>query len=224
MTEQHTAKAPEGAPSGDLGRRLATRRTQLGLTREETAGRAGMDPGYLRHLEEHPDASPSHGALLRLAGALETTVLSLAGGDADLPPGPGRAGHSPEFTELSRTECGDLLSTHGVGRLAVSTAQGPVIVPVNYSVVDGTIVFRTASGATPALGVGSEVAFEIDRIDDAFSQGWSVLVRGHARRVTDVDEARRLARQAYSTPWAGGRRDVWVRVEPYAVTGRRITV
>ncbi|MCQ9131673.1 MULTISPECIES: pyridoxamine 5'-phosphate oxidase family protein [Streptomyces] len=224
MTEQHTAKAPQGKPAGDLGRRLATRRAQLGLTREETADRAGMAPGYLRHLEEHPDASPSHGSLLRLAAALETTLSSLTGGDADLPPGPGRAGHSPVFTELSRTECGDLLSTHGVGRLAVPTEHGPVIVPVNYSVVDGTIVFRTAQGATPSLAAGCPVAFEIDRIDDAFSQGWSVLVRGHGRRVTDPGEAQLLARRAHSTPWAGGRRDVWVRVEPYAVTGRRITV
>ncbi|GGR96450.1 hypothetical protein GCM10010269_39110 [Streptomyces humidus] len=224
MTEPHTTKAPEGAPSGDLGRRLATRRAQLGLTREETAERADMAPGYLRHLEEHPDAAPSQSALLKLAGALETTLLALTGGDADRPPGPGLAGHSPSFTEMSRTECGDLLSSHGVGRLAVSTVHGPVIVPVNYSVVDGTIVFRTAQGATPSLAVGSPVAFEIDRIDDAFSQGWSVLVRGHARMVTDISEAHMLARRAYSTPWAGGRRDVWVRVEPYAVTGRRITV
>jgi nitroimidazol reductase NimA-like FMN-containing flavoprotein (pyridoxamine 5'-phosphate oxidase superfamily) len=226
MTEQPTAKAPEpeSGPSGDLGRRLFTRRTQLGLTREETAVRAGMAPGYLRHLEEHADASPSRGALLRLAAVLETTLSALTGGDADLPPGPGPAGRSPVFTELSRTECGDLLSTHGVGRLAVPTAQGPLIVPVNYSVIDGTIVFRTARGTTPSLAVGSPVALEIDRIDDAFSQGWSVLVRGHARMVTDVGEAQLLARRAHSTPWAGGRRDVWVRVRPYAVTGRRITV
>lgn len=224
MAEPEQARATQERPSGDLGRRLAARRAQLGLTREETAIRAGMDPGYLRHLEEHAVAAPGQGALLRLAGVLETTLAGLTGGDVDLPPGAGPAGRTPEFTELSRTECGDLLSTHGVGRLAVSTAQGPVIVPVNYSVVDGTIVFRTARGATPALGVGSRVALEIDRIDDAFSQGWSVLVRGNARMVTDPGEAERLARRAYSTPWAGGRRDVWVRVEPFAVTGRRITV
>ncbi|MFI5797855.1 helix-turn-helix domain-containing protein [Streptomyces sp. NPDC051677] len=224
MVEPKQANMTEGPPSGDLGRRLATRRAQLGLSRQETAIRAGMDPGYLQHLEEHAVAAPGQGALLRLAGALETTLAALTGGDVDRPPGPGQAGRTPAFTELSRTECGDLLSTHGVGRLAVSTAQGPVIVPVNYSVVDGTIVFRTARGATPSLGVGSRVAFEIDRIDDAFSQGWSVLVRGNARMVTDPGEAERLARQAHSTPWAGGRRDLWVRVEPYAVTGRRITV
>lgn len=224
MAEPKRVNMTEGPPSGDLGRRLAARRTQLGLTREEAAVRAGMDPGYLRHLEEHAGAAPGQGALLKLAGVLETTLATLTGGDADLPPGPGQAGRTPEFTELSRTECGDLLSTHGVGRLAVPTDQGPVIVPVNYSVVDGTIVFRTAHGATPSLASGLPVAFEIDRIDDAFSQGWSVLVRGHARMVTDLGEVQRLAAQAYSTPWAGGRREVWVRVEPYAVTGRRITV
>ncbi|MEU5769621.1 helix-turn-helix domain-containing protein [Streptomyces asoensis] len=223
MTEPKRTEATKERPAGDLGRRLAARRAQLGLTREETAVRAGMDPGYLQHLEEHAAAAPGQGTLLRLAGALETTLAALTGGDVDRPPGPGQAGPASTFTQLSRTECGDLLSTHGVGRLAVCTAQGPLIVPVNYSVVDGTIVFRTARGATPSLGIGSKVAFEIDRIDDAFSQGWSVLVRGHARMVTDPVEVGRLARQAHSTPWAGGRRDVWVRVEPYAVTGRRVT-
>ncbi|MGW6738130.1 pyridoxamine 5'-phosphate oxidase family protein [Streptomyces sp. NPDC055013] len=38
-----------------------------------------------------------------------------------------------------------LLGPHGVGRIALSTASGPVVVPVNYSVVDGAIVFRAAS-------------------------------------------------------------------------------
>ncbi|WP_327319544.1 helix-turn-helix domain-containing protein [Streptomyces sp. NBC_01235] len=224
MTEQTHAHATDGAPSGDLGRRLAARRVQLGLTREETAARAGMAPSYLAHLEQHPEARPGRGALLTLAAVLETTVSALTGGDADLPPGPGRAGRVPEFTELSRTECARLLSSHGVGRLAVSTAFGPVIVPVNYSVVDGAIVFRTAPGATPSLASGSPVAFEVDRIDDMFSQGWSVLVRGHARAVTDLGEEQRLAKAAYSGPWTGGRRDVWIRIEPYAVTGRRIAV
>ncbi|MGQ4362611.1 helix-turn-helix domain-containing protein [Streptomyces sp. SAS_272] len=222
MDAKTQGNVTEGPPSGDLGRRIAARRTQLGLTREETAARAGMAATYLAHLEEHPAAAPGPGALGTLAAVLQTTVSALTGGDADLPPGPGLAGHTPEFTELSRTECGDLLSTHGVGRLAVSTAHGPVIVPVNYSVVDGTIVFRTARGATPATD--GPVAFEVDRIDDAFSQGWSVLVRGRARLVTELDEAHRLARRAHSTPWAGGRRDLWVRIEPYAVTGRRIAV
>ncbi|MFD5515663.1 helix-turn-helix domain-containing protein [Streptomyces sp. NPDC127066] len=222
MTEQTQVNGTKGLPAGDLGRRLVARRSRLGLTAEETAARAGMAPSYVTHLERHPDAAPGRGALLTLAAALQTTVSELTGGDADVPPGREQAGRAPEFTELSRAECRELLSTHGVGRVAVPTALGPAIVPVNYSVVDDTIVFRTARGATPALACGCLVAFEVDRVDDAFSQGWSVLARGYAREVTDSDEERRLAERAYSAPWAGGGRDMWVRVEPYALTGRRI--
>jgi nitroimidazol reductase NimA-like FMN-containing flavoprotein (pyridoxamine 5'-phosphate oxidase superfamily) len=222
MTEQIETKAAEDLPVGDLGRRLAARRVQLGLTQEEAAGRAGMAAAYLRYLERRPGASPGRGTLLSLAGVLQTTVKVLTGGDVDLPPGPGQAGSAPEFTELSMAECGDLLSTHGVGRLAVCTDREPVIVPVNYTFVGGTIVFRTARGATPSLASGCRVAFEVDRIDDVFSQGWSVLVRGHARTVTEPEEVDRLRSAARSMPWAGGRRDLWVRIEPYAITGRRI--
>jgi hypothetical protein len=223
MAEQAPPSAVEGA-LGDLGRRLAARRAQLGLTRTETAARAGMAPGYLQYLEERPGAAPGSGVLLRLADVLETTVQHLTGGDTELPPGPGQASRSPEFTELSTSECRALLSTHGVGRLAVPTASGPVVVPVNYSVVDGAIVFRTAPGTTPSQAAGCQVAFEVDRIDDAFSQGWSVLVRGRARVVTDPDDVRRLADRVRSAPWAGGRRNQWVRIDPLVITGRRITV
>ncbi|MGW0886542.1 helix-turn-helix domain-containing protein [Streptomyces sp. NPDC002671] len=224
MSEQTKASAAKEVPLGDLGRRLAARRAQLGLTRRQTAARAGVAAGYLRYLEEHPGAVPGTGVLLRLAEVLETTVTELTGGAVDLPPGRGRAGREPRFTEMAPGECQVLLGTHGVGRLAVPTATGPVIVPVNYSVVDDGIVFRTAPGSTPSLAAGQHVAFEVDRIDDAFSQGWSVLVRGHAAAVTDPREQQQFNEQAYSAPWAGGERDVWVRIEPDTVTGRRITV
>ncbi|MFJ1608606.1 helix-turn-helix domain-containing protein [Streptomyces sp. NPDC088253] len=223
MDEKGRTHVTEAA-TGDLGRRLATRRTELGLTREEVATAAGMAPRYLAHLEEHPGAAPGRGTMLTLAAVLRTTVSALTGGDANRAPGPGQAARAPEFIELSRTECGDLLAQHGVGRLAVSTEQGPLVVPVNYSVIDAGIVFRTARGATPSLAAGARVAFEVDRIDDAFSEGWSVLVRGRARTVTDLGETLRFAELSYSAPWAGGRRDVWMRIEPQAVTGRRIVV
>ncbi|MFI5689970.1 helix-turn-helix domain-containing protein [Streptomyces sp. NPDC051636] len=225
MAAQASSNHPvEGHPMGDLGRRLTLRREELGLSREETAERAGMASSYLQYLEERSTAAPGAATLLRLAGALKTTVRELTGGDVDLPPGLGQAGGHPKFTELSAQECRDLLSTHGVGRLAVATGTGPLIVPVNYGVVEGAIVFRTDPHATPAQASGSQVAFEVDRIDGAFSQGWSVLVRGSASAVTDADDVRRLEEHAYSTPWAGGQRDLWIRIEPLTITGRRITV
>ncbi|MET7479295.1 pyridoxamine 5'-phosphate oxidase family protein [Streptomyces sp. NPDC005648] len=223
MAEEAPSRPAENHALGDLGRRLAARRTERGLTREQTASRAGMAPGYLKYLEEHPGAAPGSGALLRLAEVLGTTVRDLTGGDTDLPPGLRRPAHGARLVELSVPECRSLLATHGVGRIAVPTASGPVVVPVNYSVVEGAIVFRTEAGSTPSQASGCQVAFEVDRIDDVFSSGWSVLVRGHARTVTDPDETHRLSAHARSTPWAGGHRDVWVRVAPLVITGRRIT-
>ncbi|MET7935593.1 pyridoxamine 5'-phosphate oxidase family protein [Streptomyces sp. NPDC005322] len=208
---------------GDLGRRLALRRGQLGLSREDLAERAGTSPGYVRYLEEYP-ADPSAGTLLRIAGALKMAPADLLGGGLDRPPGLGEAAYHPDLGELSPQECRDRLSTHGVGRVSVNTPQGPAIVPVNYSVIDDAVVFRTAPDATPAAAAGVEVAFEVDHIDAALSQGWSVLVIGRAQRVTEPTAAQRLAEQAFTTPWPGGSRDLWIRIEPDSVTGRRIQV
>ncbi|GAA3047343.1 helix-turn-helix domain-containing protein [Streptomyces glomeratus] len=224
MAAQEASNTGGGRPTGDLGRRIALRREELGLSREEAADRAGMASSYLQYLEEQPTAAPGAASLLRLAGALRTTVRDLSGGDVDLPQGLGQAGRRPKFTELTAQECRELLSTHGVGRFAMDTASGPVIVPVNYSVVQGALVFRTHPQAVPAQASGSQVAFEVDHLDGALSQGWSVLVSGHAQAVTDPETVQRLEEQAYSMPWAGGQRELWIRIEPLGITGRRVTV
>ena len=223
MPDPFPLSVTEGSPTGDLGRRIAVRRKALGLSRGETAAQAGVAASYLQYLEEFPGAAPGRSVLLRLAAALDTTVTDLAGGAGDLQPGPGLAGSDPAFTELTVQECRELLSTHGVGRIAVPTVSGPVIVPVNYTVVDGAIVYRTAPGAMPSRAAGCQVTFEIDRIDDAFGEGWSVLALGRARTVTDADDVRRLTEHAFSTPWAGGSREEWIRIDALSLTGRRIT-
>ncbi|MGR3937546.1 helix-turn-helix domain-containing protein [Streptomyces sp. BRA346] len=216
----HAGSRPTGG-GGDLGRRVALRREELGLSRADLAARAGTSPGYVRYIEEYP-ADPGAGVLLRLASALETSTAELRGGTAMSPPGLGRAARRADLLELSPWECRERLATHGVGRVSVSTAPGPAIVPVNYSVVDDTVVFRTAPDATPAAAAGAEVAFEVDHIDEALSEGWSVLVVGRARRVTDPAAVRRLDDAAYTPPWPGGGRDLWLRIEPERITGRRI--
>jgi nitroimidazol reductase NimA-like FMN-containing flavoprotein (pyridoxamine 5'-phosphate oxidase superfamily) len=167
---------------------------------------------------------PGTAVLIRLADVLGTSVAALRGGDADLPPGIGRAAGHPELVELNTEECRTRLAGHGVGRIAMDTPDGPTVVPLNYNVIDGAVMFRTAPDAVPATAVGAQVAFEVDHIDEALSQGWSVLIHGFARAVTDPDAVRRLTELAYSGPWAGGERDVWVRLEPAEITGRRIAV
>jgi len=211
-----------GTYSGDIGRRIAFRRAQLGLSVEDVAARAGAAPEYLRYVEGSA-AAPTTGLLLKVAAALDTTVSQLSGGTAERPEGPGQAAGHAELLELTREECFSLLSTHGIGRIGGVTHDGPVIVPVNYTAVGSAIVFRTASGTVAAaVTAAPEVAFEVDRIDEAFSRGWSVLVIGPGRQVTDAEELKRLTRASRSEPWAGGRRDLWVSIEPRRVTGRRI--
>ncbi|GAA3816314.1 DUF1918 domain-containing protein [Streptomyces phyllanthi] len=214
---------PGRAPNpGDIGRRVATERKRQGLTRAETARRARMAPEYLDYFEEQP-AEPSMATLLNLAAALGTSVAALRGSGIDLPPGQGQALLHPRLRDLSPDECRARLSTHGVGRVAVSTPDGPAVVPVNYEVVDEAIAFRTAPDSVPAAAVGTDVAFEVDHLDEAMSQGWSVLVVGPARGVTEPDAVRRLADRAHTEPWAGGGRDMWVSIQPERLTGRRIS-
>ncbi|MFG2859205.1 helix-turn-helix domain-containing protein [Streptomyces sioyaensis] len=224
MTNPETGSGSEFSRTrSDLGRRAALRRQQLGLTREEVASRAAASPGYLQYVEESA-ADPDIGFKLRLAGALETTVAELAGGTTELPAGFGKAAAHPEVLVLSPEECRERLSTHGVGRIAVTIDDAPAVFPVNYTVADELIAYRTAPGTGPAAAAGQDVALEVDHIDDAFSQGWSVLVAGHAHVVTNFYESRRLEQHAHTGPWAGDGRHQWIAIHPHRITGRRIRV
>ncbi|WP_030230896.1 MULTISPECIES: DUF1918 domain-containing protein [unclassified Streptomyces] len=228
QTAPAQASPPAGPPTttprpGDIGRRVAAERRRQRLSREEMARRARMSPEYLAYVEERP-ADPSVATLIRLAHALGTTVGSLRGGGGDLPPGQGHALLQPRLRDLTPAECRTLLSTHGVGRIAITASDGrPAVVPVNYEVVDEAIVFRTAPDSVPAASVGTDVAFEVDHVDEALSRGWSVLAVGPASVVTDPDAIRALSRGAHTTPWAGGEREMWVSIRPVTLTGRRIT-
>ncbi|WP_225829949.1 pyridoxamine 5'-phosphate oxidase family protein [Streptomyces sp. NK08204] len=220
---------PAAAPAagttgpGDVGRRVGVARRRQGLSREETARRARMSPDYLAYLEERP-ADPTLATLVRLADALGTTVTALRGSGVDLPPGQGQALLHPRLEDLSPQECRTLLSTHGVGRIAVSASDGrPAVVPVNYEIVDDAIVFRTSPDSVAAAAAETEVAFEVDHVDDALSRGWSVLAVGRASVVTNPDAVRRLVQHVHTMPWAGGERDMWVSIRPTSLTGRRIT-
>ncbi len=124
--------------------------------------------------------------------------------------------------ELAPSECWAKLSPGGVGRVALSTPDGPLVLPANYRVLDGTVLYRTTADSVLATAAGSRVAFEVDRLDEAFSSGWSVLVTGTAHQVTDPEAVTWFKKHADPRPWAGGQRDTWLRITPTAITGRRI--
>ena len=212
---------PSPPDPSDLGRRVARRRAELRLTREEVAARAGMNPRYLEYLERYPSC-PTRPALRLLAAALQTTPASLLGAGGDEPPGRGRAAPAPAVEKLLPAECRRLLAAGGIGRVSFSTAGGIAVLPVNFAMVAGAVVFRTAEGTALAAHADGEMAFEADHVDEALSQGWSVLVNGHASRVRFPDDLRYLQRNAGISPWAGGDREVYIRLTAGTISGRRI--
>ncbi len=166
------------------------------------AARAGLSLRYLEYLERYP-ARPAPAALRQLAAALQTTPAALLGGGANVPPWHGiRPADLRVISKLGSAECRQLITPGGVGRIVIRTAEGTVI--------DGH-----ADGP---------VALEVDHIDEALRQGWSVLVRGPAHHVTHPAELSRLQEDAAVWPWAGGEREVYVRIIPSQITGRRIEI
>jgi len=207
--------------AGDMARRVARRRAELGKSVEEVAAKAGIDPGYLRYFEENAGTRLSTGTVLLLALALECRPEDLTGGRVDRPPGHGRAGRHPTLRELTRTQCEAHLRAGGVGRLAFVAARGPVAHPVNYVVHEGEVVVSTTEAQAARLEGLGVVGFEVDRVDVALSEGWSVLVSGPVRRVAAPDELAALGDLGLQ-PWAGGERHALVRIRPDELTGRVI--
>ena len=131
---------------------------------------------------------------------------------------------SGTISELTVDECLELLAQENVGRVAISTPIGVRIVPVNYSVYEDQVVFRTAPySELGSYGDGAEVAFEIDNLDHDRREGWSVVAFGRAALVDDPDDIAEIKRFADPSPWATGTRSLYMRLAWNGVTGRRIT-
>jgi nitroimidazol reductase NimA-like FMN-containing flavoprotein (pyridoxamine 5'-phosphate oxidase superfamily) len=212
---------PIGPQAGDLARRVTELRTELGLSSRELAKRAGMNGGYLEYLERSPDSALSSGSRLRLAAALDTTPAALEGGEVDRPPGRGRAGLHPMLRTLTQEQCEAHLAAGGVGRIVLLAGRRPVALPVNFMYDSGYVVFSTDEAMATAVRSEPVVGFEVDRIDEAMSAGWSVMVTGRARRVERAEDRQRMVSLRLEA-WAGGKRDTLVRIEPDELSGRVI--
>ncbi len=212
-----------GRDPGDFGRRVAERRDELGLSREEVARQAGIDPGYLEYLEERPGASPEVSTRLRLARALSTSVERLEGGGFGEPVGTGQPpGGVAEVLELDRTECYEMLRHGGIGRVVFCADRGPVALPVNFRLLDDDIVFRTGDGPIRgAVDADGLIGLEADRLDDALGEGWSVLATGHGALVEDAETLQRIDALEIQS-WAGEHRPRVVRLHLDEITGRHI--
>jgi hypothetical protein len=141
---------------GDLSRRLTARRTELRLSLNQVASRAGVELRYLAYLD------------------------------------------------------------------AFTTASGLMVLPVNYAITGGGIVIRTGVGSLIAGHGDGPVTFEADHFDLELGQGWSVVVLGDAHRVLQPGELRHLHEECDLQPWPSGEHDLFVRIVPTQITGRRV--
>ena len=125
--------------------------------------------------------------------------------------------------QLTRDQCLDLLRSHlFLGRIGYVVDGLAIIVPVNF-VVDGeSVVYSTAKGSKLSwLSNHSRVAFQADHGRPADHSGWSVLIHGTAREVTDPGELETL-RTGSLRSWAIPSADHWVRISIEHISGRRI--
>jgi uncharacterized protein len=123
---------------------------------------------------------------------------------------------------LSREASLRLLEGVPVGRVVMSEHALPVAFPVNFTLLDGDIVFRTSTGSKLGAAVHKAVlAFEADSIDAGLCRGWSVLVQGWASLITRPDELARAEALGLQS-WAPGTRGHYVRIHSEMVSGRRL--
>lgn len=158
----------------------------------------------------------------------DRTTGNATGSQAQPSPGHESVSPKPTIEPLDEDECMRLISPGGLGRLAYSGRFGLTVMPVNYRMLEGSIVFRTEQDSptdrdlrTGIVGAEYQVAFEVDDVDPDAREGWSVLVQGGAHHVDSADEYASV-RDSGVVSWAGGNREHFLRIIPTRITGRRV--
>jgi len=104
------------------------------------------------------------------------------------------------------------------------------VLPVNYKLHDGAIMFRTAqtapTGEDLRTGIAHaeyQVAFEIEQIDPATRTAGASSSHGPAHHMTSEDE-RAIVLESGVDPWGPPEpTSNAIRIVPNAVTGRRLS-
>ena len=145
-------------------------------------------------------------------------------------PAPPRSGASARSVveRLDEAECMELLSTTRIGRLIYNSRYGPVALPSEYKILDGSIVFPTYRTLfteedlrTGIAHAEYQVAVEVDQTDPEAREGWLVLVRGTAHHL-DTEAERASIASLGLKPWVEGEPEHFIRVNPTRIGGQRL--
>jgi uncharacterized protein len=129
------------------------------------------------------------------------------------------------LVDIPETVCRELVAAAPLGRIAVLVDGRPEIFPVShvYDGQSGCVLFPTNAGTKLHAALSWPwLAFEVDGLEADGTEGWSVLVVGHAEEVKDARViAQACAQRALA--WRTGKDVRWLRIVPAKVTGRRIS-
>lgn len=153
-----------------------------------------------------------------------------AAGPADLParaPTRGTFGDRGDriLRQVDTMEAVRLLASVRFGRVVFTARALPAIRPINHLVDGATLVMRTDPQSELAWAVGyrgTVVAYEADDIDPDAGLGWSVIVTGVARPVTDPDQAADYRSRLRS--WIGQGTDLVITMDLEVVSGLRLSM
>jgi nitroimidazol reductase NimA-like FMN-containing flavoprotein (pyridoxamine 5'-phosphate oxidase superfamily) len=124
---------------------------------------------------------------------------------------------------LDAAECWALLRLESVGRVAYVVESRPMIVPINFTVVDDRVVFRSDPGDKLTWLPQQHVCLEADGSHDP-RHVWSVVVNGLARDVTTALNAEyEEMRQTVVSTFATLGEPHWIAIEVESISGRRLS-
>jgi nitroimidazol reductase NimA-like FMN-containing flavoprotein (pyridoxamine 5'-phosphate oxidase superfamily) len=123
---------------------------------------------------------------------------------------------------LSAAECQDLLASANFGRIALTIRALPVVMPVNYGYLGGSVILGMSDGpARRALAEENVIALGVDssNLSDVF---WALLVIGKATEVTDSAQRTQFQSLGLADP-TGTPASHYLQLQPDILTGYRTT-
>ncbi len=123
---------------------------------------------------------------------------------------------------LSESQCQDLLAGESFGRVSLTMRALPVIMPVNYGYLGGSVILGMADGpARRSIAGGNVIALGVDsgNLADTF---WTVLAIGRATEITDPTQTAEFHRMAL-TDLNGTPAQHYLQLQPDIITGYRAT-
>lgn len=123
---------------------------------------------------------------------------------------------------LTENECRELLGTVPLGRVVFTDRALPAVQLVSYAVSDGEVIILTSAGSKLAAATrNAVVAFETDDFAPDAKKGWSVVIIGHARALSEDGDVAR-ARNLPLKPWPPGEPSHYIAITPELISGRRL--